>query len=215
MACALGTFTKVPGQSECTNCEQGFWCRTTALGDPENDAICPAGFYCPSYDQIVEPTAGASDIYTFDVPYHRVMCPVGTYQPGDSMTAVSDCLPCPPTKACETKGNDNVAADLPDCAAGFFCKEGSPSRYPYTLSAGKYGPCPVGHYCPAGTDDPEPCPAGTFSMQERAIDGDYCMVCPPGFLCETAGLSEPNRPAIAGMRTDDGTTEGVCSSINS
>lgn len=79
MTCPLGTFTKVPGQSECTNCEQGFWCRTTGLGDPENDAICPAGFYCPSYDQIVVPTAGASDIYTFDVPYHREMCPVGTY----------------------------------------------------------------------------------------------------------------------------------------
>ena len=59
------------------------------------------------------------------------MCPEGTYQPGVSMTNIDDCLDCPPTKACETKGIGLAAAALPDCAAGFFCLLGASSRYPW------------------------------------------------------------------------------------
>lgn len=90
-ACPLGTFTKVMGQSSCTNCEQGFYCHTIALADPETDAICPSGFYCLSYD----------DITAINTAYKIVMCPAGTYQAGVSMTAISDCLDCPAGKACE------------------------------------------------------------------------------------------------------------------
>lgn len=64
---------------------------------------------------------------------------------------LGDCLPCPAGKACETLANSNIATDLPDCAAGFYCISGAPSIYPYTLVTGYYGPCPVGYYCEAGT----------------------------------------------------------------
>jgi hypothetical protein len=145
-----------------------------------------------------------------------MMCPAGTYQPYESMTALSDCLSCPAGKACEKKAEVSIATALPDCAAGFFCISGAPSRYPYTLVAGSYGPCPVGHYCEAGTSTPTPCPAGTFSNQERAISDDYCIICPPGFMCETAGLMQPTRPTAIGVRTGDAILENqVCSTTNS
>ena len=53
------------------------------------------------------------------------MCPAGTYQPDESMTALSDCLPCPAGKACEFKAINDIDTALPDCAAGFFCVEGA------------------------------------------------------------------------------------------
>lgn len=134
------------------------------------------------------------------------------------MTSVTECTICPATKACEKEGDSTAENDLPLCAEGFFCKAGSNSRFPITLvddGTNKYGPCPAGHYCATGTEDPEPCPAGTFSMQERAWHEDFCIVCPPGFMCETAGLSEPTRPTAAGVRTSDYIQENeACSLIS-
>lgn len=205
MTCALGTFTKVAGQSVCTFCEQGFWCRTIGLADPATDAICPAGFYCSSYSKIVT---------TNSLPYHREMCPEGTYQAGVSMTSLSDCLACPAGKACEIKGDATAATSLPDCAAGFFCLLGSSTKYPKTTVANGYGPCPVGHWCAAGTSVPTPCAAGKFSMQERAISEAYCLICPPGFMCATAGLSQPTGPVSKGVRTSDGILENTACSTS-
>lgn len=207
MTCALGTFTKVAGQSSCTNCEQGYWCRTIGLADPDTDAICPAGFYCPSLDSIVTDDGD---------PYHRKMCPAGTYQASTSMTSIDDCLACPAGKACELKGDSTAASSLPDCAAGYYCTSGASTKYPFTDVSGSYGPCPSGHYCEVGTSSATPCVAGTFSMQERAISADYCLTCPPGFMCATAGLSQPTGPSSAGIRTTDHILENVaCSNYNS
>jgi hypothetical protein len=123
------------------------------------------------------------------------------------MTDISDCLDCPAGKACETKGDLTAAADLPDCAAGFYCAGAASTRYPYTELTNFYGPCPTGYYCEAGTSSPTACPAGYFSMQERAISIDYCLICPPGFMCATEGLSEPTGPSEEGIRTADGILE--------
>lgn len=109
------------------------------------------------------------------------------------MVSLSDCYACPAGKACEFLADSTAAADLPDCAAGYYCASGATTKYPFT-DMSTYGPCPVGHYCIAGTSTPEPCVAGTFSNQMRAISADYCLTCPPGFLCATAGLSQPNAP---------------------
>lgn len=34
---------------------------------------------------------------------------------------------------------------------------------------GAGGPCPVGHFCPQGTSQPQPCPEGTFSNKTKLI----------------------------------------------
>lgn len=149
-------------------------------------------------------------------PYHRKMCPEGTYYTSTGATAITECVDCDAGKACEEKGMSTASSDLPDCAAGFYCASGSPTRYPYTDVDGDYGPCPIGYYCAEGTSSPTACPAGTFSYQERAISEDYCLVCPPGFMCEDEGLSEPTGPSSAGIKTDDGISENVvCSTTSS
>lgn len=132
------------------------------------------------------------------LPYQIYPCPEGTYLNLLSKSSVSDCIPCPPGLACETKGISDdltsaavLAAALTQtppldykCAAGFFCLLGSSTRYPYIADgAGNWGPCPPGSYCPLGTSVPIPCPDGTYSNQERATDVTYCIECPPGYIC--------------------------------
>jgi len=135
------------------------------------------------------------------------------------MVALSDCLACPGGKACEFQADSTASASLPQCAAGFYCTSGAATKFPMTEVSGSYGPCPVGYYCEAGTTTPTPCPDGTFSNQQRAISSAYCMTCPPGFLCKTAGnvggLSQPSAPTAAGIRTVDHILENeVCSSTS-
>lgn len=50
------------------------------------------------------------------------------------------------------------------CNAGYFCKESAVVGTPASDTPGdRFGPCTVGHYCPVGTAEPIPCPAGTYS----------------------------------------------------
>jgi len=52
-------------------------------------------------------------------------------------------------------------------------------------------PCPEGHYCPAGTARPNPCPAGSFNSRQRLGGVSGCTPCAAGRYCPSAGLSEP------------------------
>ena len=57
--------------------------------------------------------------------------------------------------------------------------------------------CPVGHYCPLGTADPEPCPKGTYNNETGLEKEADCVECPAGEYCaqiamtETSGLCDP------------------------
>ena len=42
------------------------------------------------------------------------------------------------------------------------------------------GPCPEGHFCVAGTTDPEPCPTGTWMPFTGAVSNASCLPCRPG-----------------------------------
>ena len=50
---------------------------------------------------------------------------------------------------------------------------------------------PPGHYCPAGTSSPNPCPIGTYYPSEFAKSVDDCLDCSPGKYCNDTGLSTP------------------------
>ena len=140
-----------------------------------------------------------------------------------SKSSEGDCIKCPAGLACETKGikDDLTSVTIADatlsikykCAAGFFCLLGSPTRFPYTADpSGNWGPCPPGSYCPEGTSDPIPCPAGTYSNQERATAITYCIDCPPGYICPqpaTGGLTAPYAAVAAGYLTSDKINSGV------
>ena len=89
---------------------------------------------------------------------------------------------------------------MTQCSAGYFCKEsaiiGTPETDP--LSQGRYGPCPAGHYCPAGTADPIPCPPGTFSPSEKLQAKGSCTQCTAGKYCPFAGQTAATLDCDAG-----------------
>lgn len=129
--------------------------------------------------------------------YEMEPCEKGKYNPATNKILESDCLACPAGKACNEKGmgigvDDATPVVLPVCAMGFFCLSSSPSTHPYT-STTNYGPCPAGKHCGLENSVPVDCLAGTYSNQERAIDATYCLPCPPGYLCTTAGLTSPEK----------------------
>ena len=47
--------------------------------------------------------------------------------------------------------------------------------------------CPVGHYCPANTSDPYPCPAGTYQPAQQRTNETACLPCEPGMYCNETG----------------------------
>lgn len=65
---------------------------------------------------------------------------------------------------------------LGDCWAGFYCAWGS-SKADGTL-------CPAGFFCPNGTKNPIPCPAGTFTSEMGSTDQGNCKTCLPGYYCQ-------------------------------
>lgn len=49
------------------------------------------------------------------------------------------------------------------CLQGFFCRGGATDPAPQTSDdSPNNGPCPLGHYCPAGCLSPIPCPPGSI-----------------------------------------------------
>ncbi len=75
-------------------------------------------------------------------------CPKGSHEP----------TPCPGGFYCEGKRNFNYTGP---CDAGYYCSNGSWTRKPTDGRVGNE--CPPGSYCPAQTQIPIKCPAGTFS----------------------------------------------------
>ena len=97
----------------------------------DNFTPCPTGYYCPS---------GQKD---------PIICVQGTYNPTTHATVATDCLECPPGKWC---GSEGLAAPSGDCDAGYFCSrrviEKAPAEQDTAATPPRWGPCPLGHYCP-------------------------------------------------------------------
>lgn len=110
-------------------------------------------------------------------------------------------------------------AGLPYCGKGFYCIGAAESRWPLIERVGYYGPCPAGHYCLAGDDaavtaSPTPCPDGKYNAQVGSWSADFCLECPPGWLCTTpgavGGLTAPSAVCEDGNRCVDGLVSIPC-----
>ena len=167
LLCPSGFYQPLTGQSNCSQCPAGHVCDNSfgivSLG---TDTICPAGHFCP---------AGVTHAAQFP-------CPAGTYSNSTSLHSQSQCLPCPGGYICHVQG---TAAPDTLCPAGFFCRRSASSTAP---SQGEDADrCPLGFYCPEGTQEPRACPAGTLSNSLGLVNASQCTPCPAGVYCLTAG----------------------------
>ena len=67
-----------------------------------------------------------------------------------------------------------------NCSAGWYCTN--------TSTTPRQIPCPVGNYCPEGSQ-PIQCPAGSFSNQEYNQQESDCGNCTAGYYCNATGLT--------------------------
>ncbi|KAH3841624.1 hypothetical protein DPMN_115097 [Dreissena polymorpha] len=166
LPCPHGKYTSITVQSQCYDCVMGKYCV-----DGINQVPCPQGFYCP--------TGTGQDWRP---------CPSGTYGSSTGFQAENQCTTCPARQYC---GTTNLTAPSGLCDAGYYCKSGSDSSMPSNATKGDGGPCPIGHFCEQGTQDPTPCPLGTFGNQTLLRSAAECHSCTPGYYCDATGLTEP------------------------
>ena len=197
--CPAGSFSEATGleaADECEPCPAGAYCAYPGASTPTG--ACAEGYFCPE---------GSTSSQAF-------ACEVGAFCPPGSAAPT----PCQPSQFC---GNAGLGEPGGACEPGYYCKKGAPSATPPTvLSAdADHGLCPEGSYCPAGTSEPQPCPAGTFSDALGAYSLDDCKECLAGKYCGTAGLTEPTGDCAGGYycsggaatpKPDDGLTGDAC-----
>lgn len=165
--------------------------------DGSHGYSCPAGHSCPVGSAI------------------EVPCEPGTYSP---MPGAAHCIICPKGTMCSSSATQEPLI----CPAGedgenqTITHYTTPSYITAVLTSGKilnffninnkliFDNCYnlVGHFCPAGTALPQPCPIGTLSNQTGAHSPSVCTACPSGVYCSSYGASTPQGADIVEMLSD-------------
>ncbi|XP_025037213.2 uncharacterized protein LOC102455781 [Pelodiscus sinensis] len=209
--CPTGEYQPNRGSESCIPCQPGFYCQEATAGDPQP---CPPHSYCPeaSYENphcslyprggrlegkcaagyFCQAGSSESTPQDDDVPWssltecrsgqmHAGLCPAGFYCHEGSEVPT----PCPPNTIGAIPGAKRREDCLP-CPPGHWCKAGDPVTYP----------CPPGHYCggvnrtePVTVLAPQQCPEHTYRTAPGARSLADCQPCPPGYLCQTPGLT--------------------------
>jgi len=228
-------------------CPRGAYCAGTANF---NFTVCPPGTYQPQVAQAgCLPSPVGYIVPDFGTVYPR-LCPRGAVC--DVMGLSTPAMPCPPGHFCldGTRTANFTDFRVPErplpCPFGFFCGPGvsanqsvannfttpQPCHAGYLCEPGSVtpqgsGPCPSGHYCPAGqlipcpprtycpnvaNTEPKPCLPGTYSEEygqatcKQCPPGTVCPgfardlpePCPPGYVCDQIGLPLPTARCPAG-----------------
>lgn len=153
--CPVTSYMDQEGAEECYPCPERHYCP-----GGEQKVDCPEGRYCPAQTGvIIEP------------------CPIGTFSNSRNLKNDSECTLCSSGNFCDSPGQTNVTGL---CAKGYFCTEGVDTSTPSGLHRGEGGVCPIGHYCPEGSPEPQSCLAGTYNNLSGQAE---CFTCPAGFFC--------------------------------
>ncbi|XP_075892173.1 uncharacterized protein LOC142895201 [Nelusetta ayraudi] len=174
--CEPGTYSPAPGAARCLSCPRGTVCSSSGTKQP---SLCPAGHLCPAGTALPQP------------------CPSGTFSNNTGAHNLSVCAPCPSGSYCHSAGTT-----IPEgtCLQGFFCRGGATDPAPQTSDdSPNNGPCPLGHYCPAGCLSPIPCPPGSIRNSTGGVTMESCSTCPAGHYCSTEGLAKPSGPCAPGF----------------
>jgi len=134
---------------------------------------CAPGYYCPPGSKTQYEKAAEPGFYSPGEVEEPIMCAKGYYSINEGS---SSCTPCP---------------------AGYYCKQD-----PIKGNSGQIEDCTEGHYCKEASEEPEPCPKGTYSPTKNLHKESECLPCPPGKYCEEAGKSIPTADCRAGYYCD-------------
>ncbi|XP_070551141.1 neurogenic locus notch homolog protein 1-like [Ptychodera flava] len=195
--CPNGTFsnnTRLEAAGDCTLCNEGWYCQTEGLTEPEG--LCTPGYYCPT---------GSNNPTPYD-------CPIGLHCPEGS--------PAPFACASGRFTNRTRRSVCEICPPGYYCLPENETLSNPDLKAG-YDDCPEGYYCPQGTGlDWQPCPAGTFSDQKTLFKITQCTDCSGGYYCSQESQTNVTAMCSPGYWCDSGVdrpnpnTDGTNSTYN-
>ncbi|XP_038634726.1 uncharacterized protein LOC119954022 [Scyliorhinus canicula] len=178
LPCKGGSYQANEGQESCDPCPAGFFCRLTNGSGGKLPELCPAGFFCP-----VGTTLGTEH-----------PCAKGTFGPRPGGANKSSCEPCSPGMHCASDGLSNPTGP---CHPGYYCTGSaiSPTPIQHLVEFGNAtftgnDVCPIGHYCPKGSEHPVPCPLGSYSHTTGLASQAQCQRCPPGHYCSQLGLTD-------------------------
>ena len=181
--CPAGGFCPL-GSSMSLPCPPGTFSNTSGSTNTFDCTDCRPGFYCANA-RTPEPTGPC------DAGYY---CPGGAKTPNDMITPVGHFTPqgssAPITCDVGTWMPHEGAGECLPCTPGYYC----PGHGNTNLTI-----CPVGFYCTISSDDPQPCPPGTYGNQTSLESLEDCTSCPPGSYCASGGLTEPEGPCSAGF----------------
>ncbi|XP_077422977.1 uncharacterized protein LOC144052618 isoform X3 [Vanacampus margaritifer] len=174
----------------CLPCPPGHYCEKERLTNVSGK--CKAGWFCVS---------AAWNSQPFDLDNYtnaNCLCPAtstgGRCQPGFYCPAgSSEPLPCLPGAFCNISG---LALPMGPCSPGYYCEGGAIESKPTDGETGSI--CPSGTYCVEGSEEPQLCPAGTFSPVPGLTSRADCQACTAGFYCSQPGLSTPSGPCDQG-----------------
>ena len=193
--CPPGTFSASTGlteEADCSDCTAGKYCEIYGISDL-SARDCAEGFYCSGSADVSKP---------MDSSGYGGICEIGQFCPSGSSAAQE----CTAGKYCD---KDQLAAVTGDCKEGHYC----------TLSATVYNPsnsifdfgdtCTEGHYCVAGSSAPTACGLGKYLPYTGAVASSECIDCPPGYVCDSTGISFPTTSCPAGYYCPPGTSVGT------
>ncbi|XP_031412728.1 zonadhesin-like isoform X3 [Meleagris gallopavo] len=191
--CPSGKYQDQTGKNQCEMCPAGMFC---ALEDHPSSLrnnsrgvikpiVCPAGYYC-----LLGTKAG-----------NQYPCPAGTYSNKTGLRNPKECLPCPGGMFCASAG---LVSPSGPCLPGYYCT--LKAKVPNPANDATGGLCPAGHYCPAGSNEPQPCPSGMFLPQSGMAYYNACLPCPGGKFCQGNGLMSISGLCSAGYFCDGEST---------
>lgn len=152
----FGTGTYVTGQTTGTyECPIGSYCVKPGESKPNTHLSCPAGKYTynPGSTKLDDCMSCIAGFYCASGAA-PVACAPGQYCPKGSLFY----RVCPMYFYNPLTNGENERACLP-CAAGYYCDQ--PETGVLTVA----DECSDGYFCPEGTEEEIPCPAGTYRVK--------------------------------------------------
>ena len=167
--CPSGKYQDQREQDGCETCIEGYYCNATFAPVTNHTAFpCPEGYYCLNGTEYAE----------------QYPCSTGTFNNVTGRKSQSECTTCLGGYYCGQKG---LSYPNTLCSEGYFCKEGAKISTPKDGATANI--CPLGHYCPVGTANPEQCKIGTIGKKEGLTSQTECTDCPEGKFCDVPGKS--------------------------